>query len=111
METLRPLKRGCMYCFFLIGACFYGAAYTLVAQMIKTNFYWCRSTVVTIYLFIYFQFIYRWQVLFQLTIGLAFRKQQGLSQTSGAINNIAECWYRWHQTFETESQFVQRLKL
>ena len=59
-----------------------------------------------IYLFIYllyFRFIYRWQILFHLTIRLAFYKQQGLSQTSGAINNIAECCYPWHQIFETTS--------
>ena len=45
-------------------------------------------------LFIYFQFIYGSQILFHLTIRLAFHKQQGFSQTSGAINNIAECCYR-----------------
>ena len=45
-------------------------------------------------LFFYFQFIYRWQILFHRTIRLAFQKQQGLSQTSGAINNIVECCYR-----------------
>ena len=60
---------------------------------------------------VYFQFIYRWQILFQLTIRLAFHKQQGLSQTSIAINNIAECWYRWHHTFEAESQFVVLIKV
>ena len=48
------------------------------------------------HLFIYFQFIYRWQILFHRTIRLAFHKQQGLSQTSGAINSIVECCYRWH---------------
>ena len=64
-----------------------------------------------IYLFIYFQFIYRWQILFHRTIRLAFHKQQGLSQTSGAINNIAECCYRWHQIFETEPQFVVLIKV
>ena len=61
--------------------------------------------------FIYFQFIYRWQILFHRTIRLAFHKQQGLSQTSGAINNIVECCYRWHQIFETEPQFVVRIKV
>ena len=64
-----------------------------------------------IYLFIYFQFIYRWQILFHRTIRLAFHKQQGLSQTSGAINNIVECCYRWHQIFETEPQFVVLIKV
>ena len=64
-----------------------------------------------IYLLICFQFIYGWQILFQLTIRLAFHSQQGLSQTSGAISNIAECWYRWHQTFETESPFVVLIKV
>ena len=63
-----------------------------------------------IYLFIYFQFIYRWQILFHLTIRLPFYKQQGLSQTSGAINNVAECCYRWHQISETEPQFVVLIK-
>ena len=58
-----------------------------------------------VYLFVYLQFIYRWQILFQFTIRLAFHKQQGLAQTSGAISNIAECLNRWHQTFETESQY------
>ena len=48
----------------------------------------------TVYLFIYFQFIYRLQILFHRTVRLAFHKQQGLSQTSGAINNIVECCYR-----------------
>ena len=64
-----------------------------------------------IYLFIYFQFIYRWQILFHRTIRLAFHKQQGLSQTSSAINNIVECCYRWHQIFETEPQFVVLIKV
>ena len=64
-----------------------------------------------IYLFIYFQFIYLWQILFHLAIGLAFHKLQGLSQTYGAINNIAECCYRWHQIFETEPQFVVLIKV
>ena len=59
----------------------------------------------------YFQFIYRWQILFHRTIGLAFHKQQGLSQTSGTINNIVECCYRWHQIFETEPQFVVLIKV
>ena len=61
--------------------------------------------------FIYFQFIYRWQILFHRTIRLAFHKQQGLSQTSGAINNIVECCYRWYQIFETEPQFVVLIKV
>ena len=65
---------------------------------------------VFIYLF-YFQFIYCWQILFHHTIRLAFHKQQGLSQTSGAINNIVECCYRWHQIFETELQFVVLIKV
>ena len=66
----------------------------------------------TIYFILfYFQFIYRWQILFHLTIRLAFHKQQGLSQTSGAINNIAECCYRWHQIFETELQFAVLIKV
>ena len=64
-----------------------------------------------IYLFIYFQFIYRWQILFHLIIRLAFHKQQGLSQTSSAINNIVECCYRWHQIFETAPQFVVLIKV
>ena len=68
-------------------------------------------TVFCFYLFIYFQFIYRWQVLFHRAIRLAFHKQQGLSQTSGAINDIAECCYRWHQIFETEPQFVMLIKV
>ena len=59
----------------------------------------------------YFQFIYRWQILFHRTIRLAFHKQQGLSQTSGAINNIVECCYRWHQIFETELQFAVLIKV
>ena len=59
--------------------------------------------------FIYVQFTYRWQVLFQLTIRLAFHKQQDLSQTC-AINNIEKCWYRSHQTFEAESHFVVLIK-
>ena len=63
-----------------------------------------------IYLF-YFQFIYPWQILFHRTIRLAFHKQQGLSQTSGAINNIVECCYRWHQIFETEPQSVVLIKV
>ena len=62
-------------------------------------------------LFIHFQFIYRWQILIQLTIWLAFHKQQDLSQTSGAVNNIVKCWYRWHQTYKTESQFVLQIKV
>ena len=41
---------------------------------------------------LYFQFIYRGQILFHLTITLAVHKQQGFSQTSGAINNTRECW-------------------
>ena len=65
----------------------------------------------SIFLFIYFQFIYRWQILFHLTIRLAFHKQQGLSQTSGAINNIAECCYCWHRIFETEPQFAVLIKV
>ena len=70
------------------------------------------TTLCQIYLFIiYFQFIYRWQILFYRTIRLAFHKQQGLSQTSGAINNIVECCYRWHQIFETELQFVVLIKV
>ena len=52
-------------------------------------------------LFIYFQFVYRWQILFHRTIRLAFHKQQGLSQTSGVINNIVECCYRWHHNSHT----------
>ena len=64
-----------------------------------------------LYLCIYFQFIYRWQILFHRTIRLAFHKQQGLSQTSGAINNIVECCYRWQQIFETELQFVVLIKV
>ena len=67
-----------------------------------------------IYLFIYlfyFQFIYRWQIFFHRTIRLAFRKQQGFSQTSGAINNIVECCYHWHQIFETEPQFLVLIKV
>ena len=63
-----------------------------------------------IYLFIFNLFIVD-KILFQFTIILAFHKQQGLSQTPGAINNIAECWYRWQQTFETESQFVVLIKV
>ena len=66
---------------------------------------------VFIYLFIYFQFIYRWQISFHRTIRLAFHKQQGLSQTSGAISKILECCYRWHQIFETEPQFVVLIKV
>ena len=58
----------------------------------------------SIYL-IYFEFIYCWQILFHRAIRLAFHKQQGLSQTSGEINNIVECFYRWHQIFETKPQF------
>ena len=50
------------------------------------------------------------QILFQFTIRLAFHKQQDLSQTSGVVNKIVECWYRWHQTFETEFQFVVLIK-
>ena len=49
--------------------------------------------------FIYFQFLYNWQTLFQFAIKLAFHKQQVLSQNSGTVNNIAECWCRWHQIF------------
>lgn len=49
--------------------------------------------------FIYFQFLYNWQILFQFAIKLAFHKQQVLSQNSGTVNNIAECWCRWHQIF------------
>ena len=59
---------------------------------------------------LYFQFIYRWQILFHLTITLAFHKQQGFSQTSGAINNTRECWCCWHQIFETEPQFLVLIK-
>ena len=70
-----------------------------------------KSLTLFIYLSIYFQFIYRWQILFHRTIRLAFHKQQGLSQTSGAINNIVECCYRWHQIFETEPQFVVLIKV
>ena len=61
-------------------------------------------------LFILFS-IYRWQILYDRTIRLAFHKQQGLSQTSGAINNIVECCYRRHQIFETEPQFVVLIKV
>ena len=68
-----------------------------------------QSTILFIYF--YFQFLYRWQILFNRTIRLAFHKQQGLSQTSGAINNIVECCYRWHQIFETEPQFVVLIKV
>ena len=53
-----------------------------------------------IYLLICFQFIYRWQLLLEylnfIRIRLIFHKQQSLFATSGAISNIAECWYRWH---------------
>ena len=68
------------------------------------------TSLITVYFFI-FQFIYRWQILFQLAIRLAFHKQQGLYQTSGAISNIVEGWYCWYQTFETESQFVVLIKV
>ena len=64
------------------------------------------------YLFIYLFSIYLSLTnLFQLTIRLAFQKQEGLSQTSIVINNITECWYGWHQTLETESQFVVLIKV
>ena len=46
---------------------------------------------VDLFKFIYFQYIYRCQILFQLTIRLVFHKQQDLCQTSGWVNNIAEC--------------------
>ena len=33
------------------------------------------------------------------------------SQTPSVVNKIAECWYRWHQTFETKSPFVVLIKV
>ena len=78
------------------------------ATLLKTNDF---KDIVQGNLFIYFQFIYRWQILFHLIIRLAFHKQQGLSQTSSAINNIVECCYRWHQIFETAPQFVVLIKV
>ena len=41
-----------------------------------------------IYLFIYFQLIYRSQILLQFKIRLVSHKQQDLSQTSGVVNDI-----------------------
>ena len=64
-----------------------------------------------IYLFIYFQFIHRWLILFRFTPRLAFHKHHDLSQTPGAVSNIAECWYRWQQTFKAKSQFVVLIKV
>ena len=64
-----------------------------------------------LFIFIHFQFIYRWQILIHLTIRLASHKHQSLSHSSGAINSIAECCYRWHQIFETEPQFVVLIKV
>ena len=42
-----------------------------------------------IFLFIiYFQFICRYHILFEFTTRLAFHKEQNMSQTPGAVNNI-----------------------
>ena len=64
-----------------------------------------------IYLFIYFQFIYRWRNFISSYNQTSLHKQQGFSQTSGAINNIVECCYCWHQVFGTEPQFVVLTKV
>ena len=45
-----------------------------------------------IYLFIFNLFIV--DKFISVTTRMAFRKQQGLSQTPGAVNKIAGCWYR-----------------
>ena len=45
-----------------------------------------------IYLFIFNLFIVNKFV--SITKRIAFHKQQDLSQTPGAVNKIAECWYR-----------------
>ena len=45
-----------------------------------------------IYLFILNLFIV--DKFISVTTRIAFRKQQGLSQTPGAVNKITECWYR-----------------
>ena len=94
-------------CFVQIAKCMIVPNHSHQLKSSETCFLMFNTNqILSIYLFIYFQFNYRWQILFHLTIRLAFHKQQGLSQTSGAINNIAECCYRWHQIFETEPQFV-----
>ena len=62
-----------------------------------------------IYLFIFNLFIV--DKFISVTTRIAFRKQQGLSQTPGAVNKITECWYRWYKIFETKSPFAVLIKV
>ena len=56
-------------------------------------------------------FIYIVDKFISVTNRIAFRKQQGLSQISGAVNKITECWYRWYEIFETKSPFAVLIKV
>ena len=58
-----------------------------------------------IYLFVFNLFIV--DKFISVTTRIAYPKQQ----TSGAVDKIAECWYRWYQAFETKSQFVVLIKV
>ena len=69
----------------------------------------CRLFSMIIYLFIFNLFII--DKFISITTRIAFHKQQDLSQTPGAVNKIVECWYCWHQTFETKSPFVVLIKI
>ena len=62
-----------------------------------------------IYLLIFNLFIV--EKFISITTRIAFYKQQELSQTLGAINKIAECWYHWYQTFEIKSPFIVLTKV
>ena len=62
-----------------------------------------------VYLFIFNLFIV--EIFISVTTRIALHKQQGLSQTPGAVNNIPECWYRWYQTFETKYPFAVLIKV
>ena len=62
-----------------------------------------------IYLFILNLFIV--DKFISVATRIAFRKQQGLSQTLGVVNKIAECWYRWYETFETKPPSVVLIKV
>ena len=87
----------------------------LITKPLKTQFVFYHLMnsyaiiILILYLFTFNLFII--DKVISITTGIAFHRQQDLSQTHGAVNKIAECWYCCYQTFKTKSPFVVLIKV